>query len=170
MKDIKNIIKEERVLFESDLLPKGHKERFFQKMESEWANKELFNSQRKPSKSRLYKYYIAAAMVLAIIIISPLFKSNSSKDTQEIIVNNYVTIINEKSAVILSMIETLDPVNKEMIISTLDQLVFEAIPFGEQLPQNIDPEQRDILEQSYYNPKIEGMEKLKGYVSQLLEI
>ena len=85
-------------------------------------------------------------MVLAIIIISPLFKSNSSKDTQEIIVNNYVTIINAKSAVILSMIETLDPVNKEMIISTLDQLVFEAIPFGEQLPQNIDSQQRDILE------------------------
>lgn len=171
MEEIKNTIEENRGFFESDSLPKGHKERLFKKMESKITKREgLLNSQKKLLSNKSLKYYIAAAVVLAFIIISPLYKYNNSKGIEVIIGTNYVTIINEKSAVILSMIETLDPLSKEMVLNTLDQLIFEAIPFDEQLPQSIDPEQRNILEQSYYNPKLEGIEKLKGYVSQLLDL
>lgn len=160
MEHIKNNIAEYRSLFESDLLPKGHKERFFQKMEG--TSKQFY---RKP-----YIYYIAAVMILAFIVATPIFNFKRVSNINEIAQNNYVSIINEKNADILSMIESLDALNKELVLSTLDQLVFEAVPFKDQIPQSIGIEQRAILEQRYYNPKIEGMNQLKNYVSQLLEL
>jgi len=164
MEHIKNIIAENRSVFESDSLPQGHKRRFFRKIKKKVNSKDrLLNSQ-----SKLFIYSMAAAVALAFIIVLPLFKYNRSKSIENAIGNSYVAILNERNAVILSMIGPLDPLDRELVLNTLDQLVQEAIPFEEQLPQNMDWEQKDILAQRYYCPKIEGMEKLKEYVSQLL--
>lgn len=176
MENIKNKIRENRSLFELDPLPKGHKERFLQKIENqESKSKRLVYKQKKElngkkEHGKIIVYSLAAAVVLAFIIIPPMFNSFRSKSSLGIIETNYVAILNEKSAVISSMIETLDPINQEMVMSTLDQLVFEAIPFADQLPPSINREEKNRLEESYYYPKIEGMNRLKGYVAQLLEL
>lgn len=160
MEHIKNIIDNNRDYFESGSLPVGHKERFLKKQ----------RQSRLKANAKIISYSFAAAVILALIIIPPIFRNNSTTSYGDSISNSYIAKINEESDLILSMIKFLDTSNKEIVLNTLDQLVFEAIPFEEQLPYSLSREERELLEQTYYYPKIEGLERLKGYVAQLVEL
>ncbi|MFA7180163.1 MAG: hypothetical protein WC077_03290, partial [Bacteroidales bacterium] len=63
--------------------------------------------------------------------------------------------------------EGLDPINKAVVNSTLDQLVNEAIPFSNQIPENIPDKQMEEVLRSYYCPKIDGLERLSQYIKNI---
>ncbi len=150
MKTLEEMIKDNIDSFENAQIPQGHKERFLKKL----------NSRRRVAR-REFIYRIAAAFLIFAGVSVPWIIGGDS--------DSYLAKIERESSLVYTMAEKLDPVNKHMVINTLDQLVTEAVPFADQLPDNLDSKTRREMKKRYYSPKIEGIDKLKGYVSELLD-
>ena len=151
METINDMIKNNREMFENDQLPEGHKDRFLKKV----ARKRL-------ASKREFVYKVAAAFLIFAAVTLPWVLN----DTQS---GSYLATLERESSALYIMAEKLDPLNREMVISTLDQLTSEAVPFADQLPDNLDRKTTISKNKEYYGPKIDGVGKLRGYVSELLE-
>lgn len=159
MDNLKQLIEENREIFENGELPTGHKKRFLDKIN---RNKII-----KRDSLRI-TLYLCAASVTAFLIIAPfIIKDNTEIGCPDGLAD-YKSILKNRSSQIYLMADKLDSYNKDIVINTLDELVNEAIPFEDQLPQELDNTIRIQLSQQYYCPKIEGVEKLRGYVTELL--
>jgi archaellum component FlaC len=112
-------------------------------------------------------FYLAAASVTLFLILTPLLYLNKIHKSRTLDVTDYIGIIKDNSATVTKMAETLNPLEKEMVLNTLEELTFEAIPFDSQLSEDVKNGERGELLKMYYSPKIEGIEKLKKYVAQL---
>lgn len=157
MEEIKKIIDNSRSELENFEIPFGHKERFFDKFESQ--NSRLLWKKR-------VKYLYAAAII--VLILTPLSTNfHGIFQNKNIDSTYYESLISEKNLILLEMSEGLDPINKAVVNSTLDQLVNEAIPFSNQIPENIPDKQMEEVLRSYYCPKIDGLERLSQYIKNI---
>lgn len=157
MDRLKEIIKDSNPESESIMLPEGHKERFFKKLYDRRAGRE---------ELRQLKTYLAIAAALSFIIVAPLIKiSISNKESAYEI--GYKGLVEEKISKLQSMAVHLDPFNQSIVLSTLEQLTYEAVPFEDQLPEVIDSQKRMEYENRYYKSKLEGVERVDQFISQL---
>ncbi len=156
MKDLKEIIEMGRDEFESSDMPSGHKERFLLKLNHSKANK------------RKVIYYLVAAAILAFLVLTPLYFTSGEAIECPDGLADYKTLLNEKSAKIYLLADKLEPNEKDMVMNTLTELVNETVPFENQLPPEMGESERSQLKQQYYCPKIQGVERLGKYVSQLI--
>jgi hypothetical protein len=158
MDKIKEFITSNKVLFENDPLPQGHRERFLKKAEKQ----KIINT-----KMNVVRFVSLAAILM--LLASPLIFLHK----QEVICNgsqvDYNTIILEQAYEIKKLSEQLNQIDKDMVIGTLDQLVTEAVPFEEQIPDYIADKDRIVLQESYYYPRIDGIRRLREYVTDLLD-
>ena len=157
MDNLKRIIEENRAALESEDLIHGHKERFLER---------YANINRRGEKNREIKFYLLAAAVITFIIISPLKVLKQDRES----IRYYQSLLEVRGAVVYEMAGKLDSYNRDMVLNTLDELTREAIPFDSQLPDELTNRKRRELTGLYYKPKIEGIERLKGYVGELLSI
>ncbi|NCB19936.1 MAG: hypothetical protein EOM61_10000 [Bacteroidia bacterium] len=158
MGNIKEFISSNKNLFENDPLPQGHRERFMKKAEKQKTS---------ISKMRIIRVVSLAAILM--LLASPLIFLHK----QEVICNgsqvDYNTLIQEQAYEIKKLSEQLNQMDKDLVIGTLNQLVTEAVPFEEQLPDYLLEKERRMLQDSYYCPRIEGIKRLKDYVADLLD-
>ncbi len=161
MDELKNFIDINREEFEKDILPANHKERFISKLHKS------MKAEARSYRIKKVNFYLAAASVTLFLILTPLLYLNKIHKNRTLDVTDYIGIIKDNSATVTKMAETLNPLEKEMVLNTLEELTFEAIPFDSQLSDDVKNGERGELLKMYYSPKIEGIEKLKKYVAQL---
>ena len=151
METINDMIKNNREMFESNQLPKGHKDRFLRKV-----------ARKKVAAKREFVLKVAAAvLIFAAVSVPWIFNGTQS--------GSYLATLQKESSELYLMAEQLDPLNRDLVINTLDQLTTEAVPFADQLPDNLDRKTATRMQKEYYGPKIDGVGRLRGYVSDLLE-
>ncbi len=152
MEELKDIIKENPQVFEQGDLPEGHRERFLMKV-AQQSKRPLY---------RRFNYKVAAVITLFILVTGQvLLNSFSSKD--------YGRILEQQSIKVQNLAQQLDPFQRDMVQGVIDQLVMEAIPLRDQLPQELSKREVRRIKESYYTPKIEGMNQLRNYVAEMLE-
>ncbi|MDP3437313.1 MAG: hypothetical protein Q8S04_08715 [Bacteroidales bacterium] len=156
---MKQLIENNREIFENEELPVGHKERFINRI-----------NRHKVVKRDLLRItiYLCAASVIVFLIFTPFILKDNIETGCPDGLADYKSVLKSRSSEIYLMADRLDSYNKDIVINTLDELVNEAVPFEDQLPSELDKTTRSQLSQQYYCPKIEGVEKLRGYVAQLL--
>jgi hypothetical protein len=157
MDEFEKFIKDHRGEFDRREPLDGHEERFYSKAV-------LIRSAR---AKRLRRYSLAAvAAVFAIIVATPFLHKN-------MIINrsfdayDYNTIIGEKERVIKNLAEKLENSDRLSVLNTLEQLTGDAVPFESQIPEYLNAREKKKLMKKYYEPKIEGVEKLIEYVSEI---
>ncbi|HBZ26387.1 MAG TPA: hypothetical protein DEO54_09185 [Rikenellaceae bacterium] len=159
MDNLKQLIENNREIFENEELPVGHKERFLKRV---LADKVVVRDYLRVA------LYLCAASVVAFLILTPFILKDSVENGCPDGLADYKSVLKSRSSEVYLMADRLDSYNKDIVINTLDELVNEAIPFEDQLPMELDKITKSQLSQQYYCPKINGVEKLRGYVSQLL--
>ncbi|MFA6334862.1 MAG: hypothetical protein WCX48_04800 [Bacteroidales bacterium] len=161
MEELKNFIDNNRGDFENENLPEFHKKRFLLKLQ-----KEHRVERRKYATGRI-RFYLAAASVTLLLILTPLLYLNRAYTNRALDASDYIVLLEERSESITKMAEKLNPQEKNMVLCTLEQLTFEAVLFDSQLSDDVSNGERNELVKRYYSPKIEGVDKLKKYVTQL---
>lgn len=160
MNNLKNFIDENREGFENENLIPGHKERFLTKTGRMRKNEAVF----RVSFSRISW----AAAIITLFVAIPLLVKDKPKSFQTDV--SYSQIIREKSMEISKVALTLNPTDQNAVMTTLSQLEFESVPFIDQLPETLTEKEKSDFIESYYKPKIEGIEKLEHYIAQLTKI
>jgi len=161
MDELKQFIEDNREGFENENLPEYHEDRFFSKLQNEHRREiRTYNYRR-------FSYYFAAASVVLLLFLTPMLYFNMVYNKRSLDVADYIGILKERSVEITAMAGKLNSSDKDMVLNTLDQLTFEAVPFDSQLSDDIRNGERHDMIKSYYAPKIEGVDKLKQYVTQL---
>jgi len=163
MDELKNFIDNNRDDFENEMLPENHKERFLSKL-----NKER-NFEFRTRRFMRVSFYFTAASVLLFLVLTPILYINKIYKSRDLNVSDYIGILDERKVEITKMADNLNPQEKDMVLNTLDQLTFEAVPFDSQLSDDVKNGERGDLIKQYYSPKIEGINKLEKYVTQLIE-
>ncbi|OFY45032.1 MAG: hypothetical protein A2X18_13925 [Bacteroidetes bacterium GWF2_40_14] len=161
MDELKNFTDKFREEFENDPLPQNHKERFMLKLKRD--SRRNVNSNR----NRQIMFYFAAASVALFLIFTPVININKFFNKGKMDVSDYTGILEDRSKSVVKLAESLNPNDKAMVLSTLDQLTFEAVSFESQLPEGIVNGERTELIKNYYAPKIEGVDKLEEYARLL---
>ncbi len=161
MDELKKITDDFREEFENEPLPENHKQRFMLKLEKE--RRGYNNSVRK----RQILFYLAAASVALFLILTPIVNINRFFSKDKLDISDYTGILEDRSESVMKIAESLSPNDKAMVLSTLDQLTFEAVSFESQLPDGIVNGERREMIKNYYSPRIEGVDKLEEYARLL---
>ncbi|MFA5850844.1 MAG: hypothetical protein WC833_13320 [Bacteroidales bacterium] len=161
MDELKKFTERFRDDFENDPIPQNHKERFISKLNKE-QRRNIFSYRR-----REIMFYLAAASVALFLILTPVININRFFNKGKLDISDYTGILEERSESVIKIAESLNPKDKAMVLSTLDQLTFEAVSFESQLPEGIVNGQRRELIKNYYSPRIEGVDKLEDYARLL---
>ncbi|MEN6619845.1 MAG: hypothetical protein ABFC28_10220 [Rikenellaceae bacterium] len=162
MDELKNFTENFRDDFEKESLPENHKERFILKLKREQKRDVVSH------KTIQFMFYFAAASIALILILTPTLYLSKVYKNRALDSSDYVGVLEKRSQTITTMAESLTPQEKAIVLSTLDQLTFEAVSFESQLPECIKDGEREILIKSYYTPRIEGVDKLEKYTCQLI--
>ncbi len=161
MDELKKITGKYREEFENEPLPENHKQRFMLKLKREKRrlNKSYWNKQ--------VMFYLVAASVALFLILTPVVNINRFFNKGKTDIGDYTGILEDRSESVIKIAESLNPRDKAVILSTLDQLTFEAVSFESQLPESIEKGERNELIKNYYSPRIEGVDKLEKYARLL---
>lgn len=161
MDELKNFTNKFREEFENDPLPQNHKERFRLKLKRD--KRRNINSYR----NRQIIFYLAAASVALFLLLTPVININRLLNKGKSDVSDYTGILEDRSENVIKIAKALNPQDKAMVLSTLRQLTFEAVPFESQLPEGIVNGERKELIKNYYTPRIAGVDKLEEYARLL---
>ena len=160
MDNLRQFIDESRSDFETESLPSGHKMRFERKVSSAGRRRRV--------------YYIAgaaAAIILAVMIpMASIMDSDKQSDDISAMVFEYERIIGLRATELYQKAVHLDSRNQDIIINTVDQLLFEAIPFTEQIPAELSREEKEQIFRDYYTAKLNGFDMVNSYLGELSEI
>ena len=160
MDDLKQFIDENRGDFEEELLPSGHKMRFERKISSAGRRRRIY-----------YVVGAAAAIILAVIIpMVSIMDNDKQSDDISAMIFEYERIIGLRATELYQKAVQLDSRNQDIIISTVDQLLFEAIPFVEQIPAVLSNEEKEQIFRDYYTAKLSGFDMVSTYIGELSEI
>ena len=159
MENLKDFIDENRRGFEEENLIPGHKNRFLVKI-----GKTAHVASR-PALRMNRAVWAAAAAVLILLIAVPLFFNDESGLSSQGV--SYSQLIKDKSKEITKQALLLNPSDQNTVLTTLSQLEFESVPFEDQLPDSISHKEKEDMMESYYVPKLEGIERLEKYVAAL---
>ena len=158
MDSLKQFIEENRSSFESEQLPSGHKMRMERKISS--------------VRNRRFAIRItgvAAAIILAAIIpISTIM--NNKVDSITAMIWEYEGEIESRATELYQKAVQVDSHHQDIIIGTIDQLIYEAIPLSDQIPAGLNNERRREIYEEYYKTKLEGFDMINAYIGELLEI
>ncbi len=145
MDNLKNFIDNNRVAFEEERLPLGHKMRFYVRGGVD------------------VKKYLIAAAILVLGIVSPILYNSYFNNGPE----KYKQILREREGEITVLAASLDERDKRSILIILDQLVKETIPLEEQLPETMRGDTKNEIVSNYYKTKIEGADRLLAYAESI---
>lgn len=179
MKELEQYIKENRSAFDEGNLPIGSKERFMRKLhvsgekEKDSENKmdTMVKTGENPLKSNKiksidFKPIIKVLGNIAAVFILAFFISHFSKEEQASTEPDYPSLMVELGNKIISLNKESDQQTTEQMIKAMDDIIFEAIPLADQLPDEISEEEKARILREYYKRKNEGLKKIKTFLAQ----
>lgn len=169
MKDLEQYIKENKELFNDGELPMGHHTRFHLKLQEQKPTKK--------QKTVTLTYKTATAIILSVaalfiitFILGDLSKKESAKTISVTIMSPDIYSQKMKHAEneVIELSKQLNERTEEQVLTTLENITFEAIPLAEQLPKELSDTERAKILQDYYKQKTEGIKKIKRFLAQEL--
>lgn len=151
--NIEQYIRENRARFNEGPLPRGHQQRFLEKLQ---ATEQKQVQIRRSSK--FIRVILSAVAVVTLALLLPLAFPTAQKD--------YMALMAEEEEAVIQLISRSDSFTRQQMTLALESITFEAIPLQEQLPEEIPAEQQQKILQTYYKQKVEGIQKLKDFLTK----
>ncbi len=145
MDRLEKYIRDNRKAFDSGPLPPGSRERFMKKMES-------------PSHGmRRHTILAYAAGIAACTMIAMLIGWRTARPVE----NEYMAMLNSLDAEIIEMVKDYDERTADEITRASKFIIHDTIPLEEQLPDELAPEEKELILKEHYEKKAEGLRRIK---------
>jgi hypothetical protein len=151
MNRLEQYIKENRNSFDAELPPSGSRERFMARLEAEKARRKAVRFRHMWMSAA-----VSAAAVLAALIAFSYF--GADKD-----IERSILAMNSQEAQVIALVEEVCPQEMDVVMSSIRSITFEAIPFTDQLPDELPEKERIRIIKDYYGRKIEALQDLMAY-------
>lgn len=154
MDQLEKYIKENINQFNDGPMPQGHKEMFKRKLKENNSK-----NVHRIGFARIIRYTtIAVATIIIAFIVKNISIIEKTKANDEL---NYAQIIKEQELEILNLTKDMDPNTFEEMESTMNIITYESIPLSEQLPDEMEDEEKIKILREYYKQKSEALKRLK---------
>ena len=151
MDRLEQYIKENRNSFDAELPPSGSRERFMARLEAEKARRKAV---------RFRHMWMSAAVSAAAVLAALVAFSYSGADKD---IERSILAMNSQEAQVIALVEEVCPHEMDVVMSSIRSITFEAIPFTDQLPDELPEKERIRIIKDYYGRKIEALQDLMAY-------
>lgn len=155
MKNIEQYIRENLYLFNNTEPPQGHKGRFAQKL-SKIQNRPCGNITLPRNHSIMVYHLSRVAISVAAVLIFVFTVQIPTKDDTKAHPDP-ISLLAQQEELVMEMIKKSNTYMAQQMANAVDNIMFEAIPLSELLPQELSIDQRNTILQNYYNTKAEGI-------------
>lgn len=155
MENLEQYIKENREAFDNGVLPEGHRMRFLKRIDKR--------------KGQNVKYlYTALAAIAAVLIFAVIVYRPSSDDMEfsNRAESEYAVLVTSLENDILDLSKKCDKKVAKEAIKAFKNIIFEAIPLSEQLPEELSDIERARILRKYYKEKTDGLNRIKCYLAE----
>ena len=148
MDRLEQYIKENRSSFDIELPPSGSRERFMAKLEAEKPGRKVVNFR---------PVWLSAAVSAAAVVVAVIALSYSGVDRD---IEKSILAMSRQEAQIIALVEEVCPQEMDIVMNSIRAITFEAIPFTDQLPDELPEKERVRIIKDYYGSKIEALQDL----------
>ena len=148
MDRLEQYIKENRSSFDMELPPSGSRERFMAKLEAEKPGRKLVNFR---------PVWLSAAVSAAAVVVAVIALSYSGVDRD---IEKSILAMSRQEAQVIALVEEVCPQEMDIVMNSIRAITFEAIPFTDQLPDELPEKERVRIIKDYYGSKTEALQDL----------
>lgn len=162
MENLEKYIQDNLEQFNSGEMPKGHQERFLEKLEA-LQTREQHTAPRPRQLLGRRSIFTASAAAAAIII--ALFVTLQPSDNKEQYILGIQEVAQEmymEEAQLLQMFTE----EEQYMINSIKSITEEAVPLADQLPDELSPEKRAEILREYYKAKTAELKRIKTLYAQ----
>lgn len=146
MDRLEQYIKDNRNSFDTEILPSGSRERFMARLETE-------KKARRLRPVWLSVPISAAAAVAAVALGLSYFKVDRE-------IERSISAMNSQEAQVIALVEEICPEEMDAVMNSIRSITAEAIPFTDQLPDELPERERVMIIKEYYSRKTEALQNL----------
>ena len=148
MDRLEQYIKENRSSFDMELPPSGSRERFMAKLEAEKPGRKVVNFR---------SVWLSVAVSAAAVVVAVIALSYSGVDRD---IEKSILAMSRQEAQVIALVEEVCPQEMDIVMNSIRAITFEAIPFTDQLPDELPEKERVRIIRDYYGRKIEALQDL----------
>lgn len=148
MDRLEQYIKENRSSFDMELPPSGSRERFMAKLEAEKPGRKVVNFR---------PVWLSAAVSAAAVVVAVIALSYSGVDRD---IEKSILAMSSQEAQVIALVEEVCPQEMDIVMNSIRSITFEAIPFTDQLPDELPQKERVRIIKDYYGRKTEALQDL----------
>jgi hypothetical protein len=148
MDRLEQYIKENINSFDAELPPSGSRARFMARLEAEKARNKVV---------RFRHVWMSAAVSAAAVVAALVAFSYSGADKD---IERSILAMNSQEAQVIALVEKVCPQEMDVVMSSIRSITFEAIPFTDQLPDELPEKERIRIIKDYYGRKIEALQDI----------
>lgn len=131
-----------------ELPPSGSRERFMAKLEAEKPGRMVVNFR---------PVWLSAAVSAAAVVVAVIALSYSDVDRD---IEKSILAMSSQEAQVIALVEEVCPQEMDIVMNSIRAITFEAIPFTDQLPDELPEKERVRIIRDYYGRKIEALQDL----------
>lgn len=148
MDRLEQYIKENRSSFDMELPPSGSRERFMAKLEAEKPGRKVVSFR---------PVWLSAAVSAAAVVVAVIALSYSDVDRD---IEKSILAMSSQEAQVIALVEEVCPQEMDIVMNSIRAITFEAIPFTDQLPDELPEKERVRIIKDYYGRKTEALQDL----------
>ncbi len=152
MDNLEKYIKDNREMFDSGELPEGGRERFLMGLE------QSCRAEKHQSRKRFYIFASVAGIAAAVLLVFFIGTGRNEEGTRP---EHYMAILTTLDMEITNLSKECDERTAAEITRASKSVIHDAIPFEEQLPEDMPEEEKEIIMKGYYEKKVEGLKRIK---------
>ena len=131
-----------------ELPPSGSRERFMAKLEAEKPGRKVVNFR---------PVWLSAAVSAAAVVVAVIALSYSGVDRD---IEKSILAMSRQEAQVIALVEEVCPHEMDIVMNSIRAINFEAIPFTDELPDELPEKERVRIIKDYYGSKIEALQEL----------
>ena len=131
-----------------ELPPSGSRERFMAKLEAEKPGRKVVNFR---------SVWLSVAVSAAAVVVAVIALSYSGVDRD---IEKSILAMSRQEAQVIALVEEVCPQEMDIVMNSIRAITFEAIPFTDQLPDELPEKERVRIIRDYYGRKIEALQDL----------
>ena len=148
MDRLEQYIKENISSFDMELPPSGSRERFMAKLEAEKPGRKVVSFR---------PVWLSAAVSAAAVVVAVIALSYSDVDRD---IEKSILAMSSQEAQVIALVEEVCPQEMDIVMNSIRAITFEAIPFTDQLPDELPEKERVRIIKDYYGRKTEALQDL----------
>lgn len=161
MDTLRDIMDENKEQFDVQSLPEGDTERFLAKLDKSGIEVDI--PRRHPL--RIYRAIaLPAAAAVMLFLGVGIFAKVTSEENQ--LTRIYVEYCHEVASLSTDIQMMTAGDDMKMADRTVENITFEAIPFAQQLPEELPQREKVRIMKDYYTQKLDGVRRLKTLISE----